>query len=94
MEKLREQLRTEAVGVTRYAIASDSDPSVRTVAEQVRLVAGEQGLETTVELVDNPRSGETTVERFDVDTTRTQSELDWEPTWSIEEAIREQLSGN
>jgi nucleoside-diphosphate-sugar epimerase len=94
IEQLREQLHKGTTGVDRYAIASDSDPSVRTVAERVKSAAEKNGLETTVKLVENPRSGETMVEQFDVDTSKTQAELDWEPTWSIEETIHEQLSSN
>lgn len=92
VERLRDLLDEDTTGVTHYTIASDSDPGVRDVAEQVEAVAGERGLDTAVELVENPRSGETMVERFTVDTSKTHAELGWEPTWSIEDAIDEQLS--
>jgi len=71
---------------------SDSYPGVRTVSARGKSAAEKNGLEATVKLVENPRSGETMVEQFDVDTSKTQAELDWEPTWSIEETIHEQLS--
>jgi nucleoside-diphosphate-sugar epimerase len=92
LERMREHLREGETGTTHYTIASDSDPSVMTVAEQIQTAAAEHGLEPTVELVENPRSGETVVEQFGVDTSRTRAELGWEPTWSIEEAIHRQLS--
>lgn len=92
LERMREQLRADETGPTHYNIASDSDLSVQTVAEQVQTVAAEHGFETTVELVENPRSGETMVEQFGVDTSKTHAELGWEPTWSVEEAIEQQLS--
>jgi nucleoside-diphosphate-sugar epimerase len=51
-------------------------------------------LETTVELVENPRSGETMVEQFSVDTAKTRSELGWEPTRTIEDSIRNLLTAD
>jgi len=70
-------------------MVSDEDPSVQAVAGTVRAIAREEAdLDPTVTLVENAPSGETTVERFDVDTSRTMSELGWTPTHSIEETIR------
>lgn len=95
LEKLQNQLRDGDTGVDQYPIASDEDPSVERVAERVQTLAAEEaGLETNVELVDNPRSGETMVEQFSVDTSKTAAELGWEPTWTIEDAIRERLSAD
>ena len=92
VERLREQLDAGETGVDHYAIASDEDPSVMTIAEHVQTIAERVDLETSVELVDNPRSGETMVEQFSVDTTKTHSELSWEPTRTIEDTIQQQLS--
>ncbi len=92
-EQLHTQLAAGETGVDHYAVASDEDPSVGTVAGLVQSIAAEDaGLETTVELVENPRSGETMVEQFSVDTSKTRSELGWEPTRTVEDSIRKLLT--
>ncbi len=94
-ERLQEQLAAGDTGVDRYMIASDEDPGVMTVAETVRRIAEEEAdLDPDVELVENPRSGETMVEEFGVDTEETHAELGWEPTHTVEETIRRQLRAN
>ena len=92
VERLREQLEEHDTGVDHYAIASDEDPSVEEVAERVHAMAQRAGYETSVELVDNPRSGETMVEQFGVDTSKAREELGWEPTRTIEDTIQQQLT--
>lgn len=92
VERLREQLEEHDTGVDHYAIASDEDPSVEEVAERVHAMAQRAGYETSVELVDNPRSGETMVEQFGVDTSKAREELGWEPTRTIEDTIQKQLT--
>jgi UDP-glucose 4-epimerase len=92
VERLREQLEEHETGVDHYAIASDEDPSVEEVAERVHAMAQRAGYETSVELVDNPRSGETMVEQFGVDTSKAREELGWEPTRTIEDTIQQQLT--
>ncbi|MFC3959104.1 NAD-dependent epimerase/dehydratase family protein [Halovivax cerinus] len=82
----------DETGVTKYALASDEDPSVMAVAETVQRIAGEErGTEPPIELVENPRSGETMVETFTVDTARTHADLGWEPEETVEESIRRLL---
>ena len=94
-ERLKEQLEAGDTGVDHYMIASDEDPGVSAVAEMVQRIAGEEaGLEPDVELVANPRSGETMVEQFSVDTSKTHAELGWEPTHTVEAAIRQQIIAN
>jgi nucleoside-diphosphate-sugar epimerase len=94
-ERLREQRSAGETGVDRYMIASDEDPGVMAVAETVQRVAEEEaGLEPDVEPVENPRSGETMVEQFGVDTSKTRAELGWEPTHDVEETIRRQIRAN
>lgn len=92
VERLREQLEEHETGVDHYAIASDEDPSVEEVAERVHAMAQRAGYETSVELVDNPRSGETMVEQFGVDTSKAREELGWGPTRTIEDTIQKQLT--
>ena len=92
VERLREQLEEHETGVDHHAIASDEDPSVEEVADRVHAIAQRAGYETGVELIDNPRSGETMVEQFSVDTSRTLDELDWKPTRTIEDTIQKQLT--
>jgi UDP-glucose 4-epimerase len=95
LERLHEQLRNGRTGVDHYAIASDEDPSISQVASRVQALAAEEAnLEVDLELVDNPRSGETMVEQFDVDTSKTHTDLGWEPTWTVEDSIRKQFSSN
>ena len=89
-EVMLDQLGTGETGVSRYEIASDEDPSVMAVAELVqKIAADEAGIETKVSLNENPRSGETLVSDFAVDTTKAREELGWEATHSIEETVRE-----
>jgi nucleoside-diphosphate-sugar epimerase len=85
-------LEEHETGVDHYAIASDEDPSVEEVAERVHAMAQRAGYETSVELVDNPRSGETMVEQFGVDTSKAREELGWGPTRTIEDTIQKQLT--
>ena len=94
-ERLRAQLAAGETGVDHYMIASDEDVDVRTIAEAVQRIAGEVAdLSPSVELVENPRSGEATVEQFSVDTAKTNEELGWAPTYTVEETIRRQIIAN
>jgi len=88
-ERMIGQLSRGETGARAYETASDEDPSVMRVAELVReIAAAEAGIETDVELVENPRSGETLVENFAVDTSRARSELGWEPERTVEKTVR------
>ena len=88
-ERLLGALGEGETGVWKYAIASDEDHSVRTVAERVQAIASEvAGFEPPIELVENPRDDETLVEQFAVDTTPAREELGWEATHTVEESIR------
>ena len=89
-ERLVESLDNGETGARAYEIASDEDPSVMTVAELVReIVADEHGEGVDVTLVENPRTAETLVDDFEIDTSRVRDELGWEATRSIEGTIRE-----
>ncbi|MFB6202615.1 MAG: NAD-dependent epimerase/dehydratase family protein [Halorhabdus sp.] len=93
-ERLLDQLAAGETGVEKFEIASDEDPSVEAVAEQVQAIAAEERDEhVDVQLVENPRGDdETLVEDFTVDTSKSQSVLGWEPTHTVEESIRRLLS--
>ncbi|MFB6179115.1 MAG: NAD-dependent epimerase/dehydratase family protein [Halorientalis sp.] len=92
-ERMVGQLEAGESGVEKYEIASDEDPSVMTLAELVQSIAQEvQGIDADVELVENPRSGETLVDEFVVDTTSARERLGWEPVESVGESIRGLLS--
>jgi len=83
---------TIASSTEKYEIASNEDPSVILVAERVNALAREElGREVDVQLVDNPRSGETLVEAFAVDTTRARDRLGWEPEHTVDASVRELL---
>ena len=91
-ERMLNQLAAGETGATSYELASDEDPSVHEVAELVaRIAKEERGIEVDVELVENPRAGETMVESFDVDTSRAREELGWETTHTLETTIHERL---
>jgi UDP-glucose 4-epimerase len=93
-ERLLDRRAASDTGSAAYTVASDEDPSVRAVAETVQRVAREQrGTEVPVEVVENPRSGETLVDEFRVDTSRTERDLGWRPEQSVEASIRELLAG-
>jgi UDP-glucose 4-epimerase len=86
-------LDTEATGVSKFEVASSSDPSVRQVGEAVQRVARDlRGVDVDLEMVANPRENETLVDRFDVDTGRIESALGWSPEWTIEESVRNLLT--
>lgn len=91
-ELLLQQLGTDTTGVERYEIASDEDPSVMRIAELVQTIArDERDIDADIALVENPRGGETLVDTFSVDTTKTRDQLDWEPKTAVEDAIRTQF---
>jgi nucleoside-diphosphate-sugar epimerase len=89
---VKQLLNTDQTGVSKFEVASDSDPSVRQVGETVQRVARDlREIEVDLEMVPNPRENETLVDRFDVDTTRIESALGWSPEWSIEESVQNLL---
>ncbi|WP_136689279.1 NAD-dependent epimerase/dehydratase family protein [Halorhabdus amylolytica] len=91
-ERLAGQLAAGETGVERYELASDEDPSVRTVADRIQSIAGEFDVDVDVELVENPRAGgETLVSEFAVDTSSARETLGWEVRHSIEGTVRERL---
>lgn len=92
-ERLLAQRADGTTGTERYEVATDEDPSVMALAELVQRVArDEHGISVTIDRVENPRSGETLVEEFAVDTTETAEHLGWEPQEDIETTIRSLLA--
>jgi hypothetical protein len=68
-ERLPERLTAGETGLDHYLIASDEGPCVQAVAETARTIAAEEaGFDLILTHVENPRSGETSAERFDADT--------------------------
>lgn len=91
-ERLQTQLADGDTGVDKYAIATDEDPSVHETAELVARIADEElGDRPEVTRVENPRAGETLVDEFAVDTTRTHDELGWDPEYTVEDSVRHLL---
>lgn len=91
-ERLASQVEEGETGVEKFEIASDEDPSVRAVADIVKeQVAELRDIDADVEVVENPRSAETLVDSFEVETSRANDVLGWEPTYSVESSIRELL---
>ncbi|MFC7156826.1 NAD-dependent epimerase/dehydratase family protein [Halomarina halobia] len=91
-ERLVDLRADDETGVEKFEIATDEDPGVIEVAELVREIAlEERGLDPEVKLVENPRSGETLVDSFEVDTGAARSVLGWEPRESVEASVRDLL---
>ena len=91
-EQLVEAKRADETGARAFEVASDEDPGVMAVAETVQRVAREErDLDVDIEIVENPRDGETLVDAFEVDTTATERALDWTAEQSVEASIRELL---
>ncbi|WP_265110771.1 NAD-dependent epimerase/dehydratase family protein [Halosolutus halophilus] len=89
-ERLHRQLARGETGVEKYTLASDEDPSVQETAEMVARIADDElGGRPEVTLVENPRAGETLVDEFPVETTRTHADLGWTPEHTVAETIRE-----
>ena len=92
-ERLAEQHAADETGVEKYEIATDEDPGVMTVAELVQGIAREErDIDADVELVENPRGGETLVDSFEVDWSAARERLGWEPRESVEGSIRDLLA--
>lgn len=92
-EQLLDQLAAGDIGADFYKTASSGDSGISSVADTVaRLTSEKLDFRPEVELINNPRSSETIVEEFAVDTSNTRKKLDWYPTHSIEESIRDLLS--
>ncbi|MXR40808.1 NAD-dependent epimerase/dehydratase family protein [Halobaculum sp. WSA2] len=91
-ERLREQLAAGETGVEQYEIASREDPGVMDVAELVQQHAAEiLNSEVDIGVVENPRSGETMVESFEVDISAAEETLGWTPQETVEGSIRDLL---
>lgn len=91
-ERLLAQLKRGETGVETYEIASTEEMSVLELAETVQETANELfGTTVEIELVENPRAGETMVEQFSVDISAARDRLDWEPTRSVEESVQRLL---
>ncbi|MFC4245637.1 NAD-dependent epimerase/dehydratase family protein [Natribaculum luteum] len=89
-ERLLDQLADGDTGTETYEIAGNEDPSVMSVAETVQEIARDElGVSVDVELVENPRSGETLVEDFTVDTSKANEVLRWEARHTVDESVRE-----
>jgi nucleoside-diphosphate-sugar epimerase len=92
-ERLVEQHEAGETGVEKYEIATDEDPGVMDVAETVRAIAREEReLDPDVEIVENPRSGETMVDSFEVDWSAAHDRLGWEPQESVERSVRDLIA--
>lgn len=92
VEHLLDALENGETGAMAYEIGSDEDPSMMSLAETVQSIAeSEYDRDVEVSLVENPRAAETLVKDFTVDTSRTEEQLGWEPTHSVEASIRELL---
>jgi UDP-glucose 4-epimerase len=85
-------LESEETGALEFEIASEEDPSVMDVAELVQRVAREvRGLDVDVSLVENPRSAETLVDEFGVETSAIEAALGWQPEETVEASVHDLL---
>ncbi|MDB2250571.1 NAD-dependent epimerase/dehydratase family protein [Halorubrum ezzemoulense] len=91
-ERLLEQFASGETGTETYEIASDEDMSVVEVAGIVReAVLEECEIEPEIELVENPRAGETMVDEFEVEISQTKQRLNWVPKNRIRLSIHESI---
>jgi UDP-glucose 4-epimerase len=91
-ERLLGQLDCGSTGTETYEIASNEEMSVMSVAKIVRdTAAAEFGITVDIELVENPRAGETMVEEFCVDTSKARDQLGWELTGSVRKSVSKLL---
>ncbi|RLM57150.1 NAD(P)-dependent oxidoreductase [Halobellus sp. Atlit-31R] len=91
-ERLLKQLDAGENGTETYEIASDEDLSVMRIAEIVQESAEEErDIGVDVELVENPRAGETMVEEFSVDTSKVRDRLGWKPQETVSESVQSLL---
>jgi UDP-glucose 4-epimerase len=87
-ERLVEQLERRETGTETYEIASNEEMSVMEVAEIVQEAArADRGIDTDVVLVENPRSSETMMEEFGVDTSAVKKRLGWNRTENVAQAV-------
>lgn len=92
-ERLVEQLECGETWTETYELASDEDMSVMEVAETVRRIAREKGeSEVDIELVANPRAGETMVTEFGVNISKANDQLEWSSRESVTESVCRLLS--
>jgi UDP-glucose 4-epimerase len=88
-------LESEETGALEFEIASEEDPSVMDVAELVQRVAREvRGLDVDVSLVENPRSAETLVDEFGVETSAIEAALGWQPEETVEASVHDLLGSD
>lgn len=88
VEAVLDQRDRGETGIEKFEIAGRKAPSVLDIAEFIQEVATERSMDVRVRQVENPRT-ETLVSNFDVDISKAQSELNWEPERGIESSIRE-----
>lgn len=88
-ERLLDQLGRGETGAETFEIAGKEYLSVISVAEIVRDAASElQEVDVDIELVENPRDGETMVEEFSVDISKAKEIIGWEPTETVADSVR------
>jgi UDP-glucose 4-epimerase len=92
-ERLVELILNDQTGAKTYEIASEEDLSVMRIAEIVQEIAYHQhGIDVSVELVENPRSSETLVEEFTVDTSSIHQEFEWKSEEKVTQSISKLLT--
>jgi UDP-glucose 4-epimerase len=88
-EQLLDQLGRGETGAETFEIAGKEYLSVISVAEIVRDAASElQEVDVDIELVENPRDGETMVEEFSVDISKAKEIIGWEPAETVADSVR------
>jgi UDP-glucose 4-epimerase len=91
-EQLLERLEAGKIGTETYEVASNEDLSVMRIAEIVQTIVNEErDIDIDIELVENPRPGETMVEQFSVDISNTQKRLNWSAQRNVPESVRSLL---
>lgn len=74
-----------------YNIASGQTLSILDIANIVKNIAIKKGYKTDIQLIENPRMGEVTVENFAIDTTKAKEELKFQAKINIEDTVVEMI---
>lgn len=80
-------------GATTLAVGTEETLSVMEVAGIVKRAAWARGMDVDIELVENPRGAEATVDHFEIDASRAREKLDWEPQECVRETVAELMDG-
>jgi len=90
--KAAERVHRKKGGFELFNVAAKKDLTVRAIAEAInRIFKKHKGYEVKIDIITNPRLDEVTSTKFDVDISKSQRELGFEPKYDIESALEEMI---